>query len=210
MIFESCENHQNKFQKYTKSDHVSLTNRRKTVSEKQAKKTYLLDRFLLHFGVHFGQKNIKKGLKNRSLARGVSGGAPGLIFDRLLIIFWKRVDVLLELFSSYFEEASGCTFRSFCFYRLRLFCCVCLCLLCVCVCVCVVSCRVVSSCVVSCRVVFFYFFVNFQIVGEKTFFDCCRRDTSTNERDCPASQSTVAGLARQRLWIFSMTLSQSK
>jgi hypothetical protein len=60
-------------------------------------------------------KSIKKGFKNRSLARGVYGGAPGLIFDRLLIIFGKRFDVLLELFSSYFEEASGCTFRSFCF-----------------------------------------------------------------------------------------------
>ena len=112
---------------------------------------------------------------------------------------------MLKLFSSYFEEASGCTFRSFCFYRLRLFCCACLCLLCLCVCVCVVSCRVVSSCVVSGRFLLLIFVV-FHIFGEKTFFDCCRRDTSTNERDCPASQSTVAGLARQRLWITTFLL----
>ena len=87
MIFVSFEIDQNESQNYTKSDNFSVKNRRKTVSSKQAKKTYFLDRLLLHFGVHCGPKNIKKDLKNRSLARGVSGGTPGLIFDRFLINF---------------------------------------------------------------------------------------------------------------------------
>ena len=98
MIIESCENHQNESQKYTKSDHFSLKNRRKKVSAKQAKITYFLDRFLLHSGANLGPKSIKKDLKNRSLARGVSRGAPGFIFDRCLIDFWGYFDVFGAVF----------------------------------------------------------------------------------------------------------------
>jgi len=65
---------------------------------KTTKKTRFLERFWLHFGVNFGSKTIKKGFKNRSLARGVSGGAPGLIFDRFLIDFWRYFDVFGAVF----------------------------------------------------------------------------------------------------------------
>ena len=134
MISQSCENPQNECQKYTKSDHFSLKNRRKKVSTKQAKITYFFDRLLLHFGAHFGPKNIKKDFKNRSLARGVSGRAPGLIFDRFLINLGRFFDVFWSCFSRILKKLRDVPFVvsvcSFAFFWL---------------CVCVVSCRVVSG-----------------------------------------------------------------
>ena len=141
MIFQSCENHQNEFQKYTTSEHFSLINRRQKVSTKQSNNTYFLDRLLFHFGVNCGPTKINKDFKNRSLARGVSGGAAGLIFDRFLVNFARFFDVFWSCFSSILKKlrdvhfvVSVCSFAFFC------------------VCVCVVSCRVEL-----CRVVSFSF-----------------------------------------------------
>ena len=134
MIFESSEIYQNPSHKYTKSDNSSFKNQSKTTSEKQAKQTYFVGRFWLHFGDNFGPKNIKKGFKNRSLARGVSGGAPGLIFDRFVINCWRCFDVFWSCFSRILKKLRDVPFVvsvcSFAFFWL---------------CVCVVSCRVVSG-----------------------------------------------------------------
>ena len=97
-------------------------------------KTYFLDRFWLHFGDHFGPKNIKKGLKNRSLARGVSEGAPGLIFDRFLIDLGRFSDVFGSCFCRILKKLRDVHFIVSIFIVFVF--------LVVGVCVCVVSCRV--------------------------------------------------------------------
>ena len=110
-------------------------------------------------------KHINKRFKNRSLARGVSGGAPGLIFDRLLINCWKCFDVFWSCFPRILKKLRDVHFVVSVFIVCAFFV-VCACAFCACVCVCrFVSCRVELCRVVSCR--FLLLCVVFHVFGEK-------------------------------------------